>query len=147
MFGLSHDTAEGGLRTFFAELIVVFGVALFGLLGSVAGSAVAAAIQNPVAIKMQDAAPFYAPEKLTIKAGQTVEWENDGKTVHSVTTVPEDARNPSDVRLPKGVQGFDSGFIPPGGKFSYTFKVPGTYKYFCIPHENAGMTGYVIVRK
>lgn len=147
MFNHRYETAHGGLRTFFAELVVVLGIAALGLAGSLAGGAIAIAMQNSTVIKMQDAAPYYAPDKLTIKAGQTVEWENDGKTVHSVTAVPDDARNPMDVELPKGVQGFDSGFIPPGGKFSYTFKVPGTYKYFCVPHENAGMTGYVVVKK
>ncbi len=142
-----YEPAHGGLRTFFAELVVVLGIAALGLAGSIAGGAIAMATQGPTVIKMKDAAPFYAPDKLTIKAGQTVEWVNDGKTVHSVTTVPADARNPKDVELPKGAQGFDSGFIPPGGKFSYTFKVPGTYKYFCVPHEIAGMTGYVVVKK
>ncbi len=127
--------------------MVVLGIAALGLLGSIAGAAIAMATQGPNVVKMKDAAPFYAPEKLSIKTGQTVEWVNDGKTVHSVTAVPDDARNPKDVQLPKGAQGFDSGFIPPGGKFSYTFTVPGTYKYFCVPHENAGMTGSVVVTK
>jgi plastocyanin len=27
----------------------------------------------------------------------------------------------------------------------HTFDVPGTYQYFCIPHEMAGMTGTVVV--
>jgi plastocyanin len=142
-----YTSADGGLRTFLAELMVVLGIAVLGLVGSIAGAAIAMATQGPATIKMADKAPFYSPDKVTIKAGQTVEWVNDGKTVHSVTTVPADARNPKDVELPKGAQGFDSGFIPPGGKFSYTFKVPGTYKYFCVPHENAGMTGYVVVKK
>ena len=42
---------------------------------------------------------------------------------------------------------FDSGFIPPGGDYSYTFTVPGRYRYFCLPHEKAGMVGVIVVKK
>jgi len=49
--------------------------------------------------------------------------------------------------LPKGATAFDSGFIPPGGDYSYTFTVPGTYRYFCLPHEKAGMFGMIVVKK
>ena len=30
--------------------------------------------------------------------------------------------------------------------FSHTFKVPGTYRYYCTLHEGNGMVGEVIVR-
>jgi hypothetical protein len=32
-----------------------------------------------------------------------------------------------------------------GESFSYTFDEPGTYEYFCIPHEDLGMVGTVTV--
>ena len=32
-----------------------------------------------------------------------------------------------------------------GEKFSYTFTVPGTYKFHCHPHEALGMEGTLIV--
>ena len=32
-----------------------------------------------------------------------------------------------------------------GGTFSFTFDEPGTYDYFCIPHEDLGMVGSVTV--
>jgi plastocyanin len=100
-----------------------------------------------VTVKMGDKPPVYEPEKLTIKAGQTVEWINNGALVHSVTAVPDDATNPKDVSLPSGATTFDSGFMPPGGTFDYTFTVPGTYHYFCVPHEKAGMVGTIVVKK
>ena len=31
------------------------------------------------------------------------------------------------------------------GTFSFTFEEPGTYDYFCIPHEKMGMVGSVTV--
>jgi plastocyanin len=107
---------------------------------------VGAATQS-VLIKMGDTPAVYQPAKVTVKVGQPVEWINTGKNVHSVTLVPDDAQNPKDAAEPKGAASFDSGFMAPGSRFSYTFSVPGTYHYFCVPHEKAGMVGVVVVKK
>jgi plastocyanin len=107
----------------------------------------AKAASNPVVIKMADSQPFYTPEKVAIKVGETVQWVNNGQTVHSVSTSSANAQNPKDTSMPKGATAFDSGFIPPGGNYSYTFTVPGTYRYFCLPHEKAGMVGVIVVKK
>jgi plastocyanin len=40
---------------------------------------------------------------------------------------------------------FDSGFINPGAQFRQKLTVPGSYRYFCIPHEMMGMTGAIEV--
>jgi plastocyanin len=95
---------------------------------------------------MADNQPFYTPAKVAIKTGDTVRWVNAGETVHSVSTAAN-AQNPNDTSIPTGATAFDSGFIPPGGDFSYTFTVPGTYRYFCLPHEKAGMVGVIVVKK
>jgi len=105
------------------------------------------AASNPIVINMADKPPFYAPAKVAIKVGDTVRWVNGGETVHSVSTSAANAQNPKDTSMPKGATAFDSGFIPPGGDYSYTFKVPGTYRYFCLPHEKAGMVGMIVVKK
>ena len=34
-----------------------------------------------------------------------------------------------------------------GGTYEYTFDTEGTFDYFCIPHESAGMTGTVSVKQ
>ena len=47
--------------------------------------------------------------------------------------------------VPVGAEPFDSGNIDAGGSYSYTFNVPGTYQYVCLPHELAGMIGVVVV--
>ncbi len=107
----------------------------------------AKAATNPVVITMADSQPFYTPAKVAIKAGETVDWINRGQTVHSVSTSAANAQNPADTSMPKGALAFDSGFIPPGGEYRYTFTVPGTYKYFCLPHEKAGMVGVIVVKK
>jgi len=97
-----------------------------------------------VVIKMSDKPPQFMPEKVTVKAGQTVQWINNAKTLHSVDGDPSMALKPSDVSLPSGAKPFDSGFMKPDATWEYTFKVPGTYKYTCVPHEKDGMNGVVV---
>jgi plastocyanin len=100
-----------------------------------------------VVVKMTDKPPMYQPLKVTVKVGQSVEWINNAQTLHSVTTDPDSAQKPTDVSSPPGAKPFDSGFMKPGATFDYTFTVPGTYKYLCLPHEKDGMIGWVIVSK
>jgi plastocyanin len=100
-----------------------------------------------VTVTMTDKPPRYVPEKLTIPVGTTVEWVNNAKTLHDVTTDADSVQKPSDVKLPPGAHPFDSGFMQPGMTFDYTFTVPGNYKYTCIPHEKDGMVGEIDVTK
>ena len=132
-------------RTIIRIAIVVAALAAAAALALLPDPAKAAS--NPVVIKMADSQPFYTPEKVAIKVGETVQWVNSGQTVHSVSTSSANAQNPKDTSMPKGATAFDSGFIPPGGNYSYTFTVPGTYRYFCLPHEKAGMVGVIVVKK
>ena len=106
----------------------------------------ASAATPAVVIKMSDKPPKFLPDKVTIKSGQTVEWINNAKTLHSVDGDPAMALKPKDVSLPPGAKPFDSGFMKPDMSWQYTFKVPGTYKYTCVPHEKDGMNGEVIVK-
>lgn len=105
------------------------------------------ALAKTTVVKMTDKPPRFVPQKLTVKVGETVEWINTGKELHSATFNPKHAQTPSQVSLPKGAKPFDSGFMTPGAKYSHKFTVPGTYKYVCIPHEKDGMLGEVIVKK
>jgi plastocyanin len=68
-----------------------------------------------------------------------------GKVAHTVTADKSQAADPSNVGLPPGVDAFDSGLIAEGESFSRKFDKPGTYRYFCIPHEGAGMVGTAVV--
>ena len=110
--------------------------------------AASVALAAPAAtIKMTDTPPKFLPDKVSIKAGQTVEWINNAATLHSVDADPSMVANPKDVVLPPGAKPFDSGFMQPGGKFDYTFNTPGDYKYTCVPHEADGMKGEIDVEK
>src|SRR5512146_653518 len=109
-----------------------------------AGAVPSIAAAKTVEIKMTDTPPKFVPSTITIQKGDTVEWINNAQSLHSVTTNPEVAQDAKDVSLPKGAKPFDSGFMPPGAKWSYAFTVPGTYKYLCLPHEKDHMTGIVV---
>lgn len=89
----------------------------------------------------------FEPKTITIKSGETVIWKNVSGMVHSATDVPSMAAKSQNASLPRNAKEFNSGMISPGKDYSHTFTVPGTYKYFCIPHEELGMVGTVIVQK
>jgi plastocyanin len=112
----------------------------------VGGAVPSIAAAKTVEIKMTDTPPKFIPMTVTIQKGDTVEWINNAQSLHSVTTNPAVAQDPKDVSAPKGAKPFDSGFMPPGAKWSYTFTLPGTYKYLCLPHEKDKMTGIVEVK-
>lgn len=87
----------------------------------------------------------FEPASLTIEVGETVEWRNVSDLPHTVTADPDRAADPDHVELPEGAEVFNSGFLQPGDVYSRTFDVPGEYRYFCIPHEGAGMVAILTV--
>jgi plastocyanin len=110
-------------------------------------SKVAAATQADLVVKMVDMPPAFQPSLITIKVGQSVEWENVGNEVHHATSDPDLAINAKEVTNPPGAEPFDSGFLRPGETFSHTFTVPGEYRYTCVVHEAKGMIGKIVVVK
>lgn len=80
---------------------------------------------------------FFSPDKLTIQPGDAVTFENAQDEMHEVMF----------IEVPKGVNEMIMSPMQEkkGEKFSYTFTVPGTYKFHCHPHEALGMEGTLIV--
>lgn len=75
----------------------------------------------------------YEPVSIKIKTGTKVNWRNNDNAVHTVTSgTPEFQGND-----------FDSKLLKPASTFSYIFKSPGTFDYFCTLHT--WMVGRVIV--
>jgi plastocyanin len=96
----------------------------------------------------------FAPETITVRAGETVTWSNSTDEVHTVTAfddgVPEGAEYFASGGAPNEDAARDAlsaGLMESGDEFSHTFEQPGTYEYFCIPHEDDGMTGTVVVEE
>jgi plastocyanin len=76
----------------------------------------------------------FQPRQLTVKAGTTVTWKNDGGS-HTVT-----ADNGS----------FESPTLGAGATFNRKFTKPGTYRYYCAFHGGKGgegMTGTIVVTR
>jgi plastocyanin len=105
------------------------------------------AAKPAVVITMMDMPASFEPMRITIKAGDMVEWKNTGNQLHHVTTDPSAALKKRDVATPPGAKPFDSGFLKPGESFSQSFSVPGVYRYTCAVHEAKGMNGELVVQK
>jgi plastocyanin len=117
-----------------------------GILLSVDGHHTAAASAPAVVVKMLDTPPVFQPITVTIKAGESVEWQNVGNEIHHATSDPSAAISAKDISDPPGAKPFDSGFIRPGETFTYRFTTPGLYRYACAVHETKGMVGEVLVK-
>jgi plastocyanin len=96
--------------------------ASFGLVQGIS-SPKADAAAPPANVKVKDMPPGqsegYEPAEVNLKVGQVVKWKNEGREAHTVTA--ED-------------KSFDSGNMPPGAEYQFTFSKPGTYSYSCTPH-------------
>ena len=105
-------------------------MAALSLLMLVAFAPAAWAQGKEVTVKMED--NFFSPANITVEPGTTVTWVQEGNNPHTTTSYD-------------GL--WDSGLIEPGsgGSFSFTFDEPGTFDYYCIPHESMGMIGSVTV--
>ncbi|HLY76168.1 MAG TPA: plastocyanin/azurin family copper-binding protein [Planctomycetota bacterium] len=79
---------------------------------------------------------LYHPDHLAIKIGDTVIWKNFDAIPHTVTTEPGPTSKQEYGK-------FDSGEIPSGSEFRYTFLRTGTYRYYCRIHPD--IMGTVVV--
>jgi plastocyanin len=80
----------------------------------------------------------FVPNNLTILAGETVAFVNQGGS-HNV--------NGSQQSYPDNPESFSSGAVAPAPwTYTHTFNVPGVYQYHCDPHFSLGMTGTIIVQ-
>ena len=69
-----------------------------------------------------------------VAVGDTVHWKSKSKG-HNVEFILKNG-------VPDGVKKFKSRISKDA---KYTFKVPGIYAYWCTPHKNMGMIGFVVV--
>lgn len=83
-----------------------------------------------VTVSMED--NFFDQADITVEQGTTVTWVQNGENPHTTTSYD-------------GL--WDSGMMAggSGATSSFTFDEPGTYEYYCEPHEEIGMVGTVTV--
>jgi plastocyanin len=88
----------------------------------------AMSVSIPVGARTLGAGAF-VPNPVTVTVGSTVTWINNDTTTH-------------DSISDTGV--WNSGNIPAGGQFAFTFQSKGTFTYKCTIHP--GMVGTVTVQ-
>lgn len=96
----------------------------------------------------------FEPQRLTVTVGEEVTWTNESAESHTVTAYEDELPSGADYFASGGasseVQARDElgqGLLGEGETFEITFDRPGTYSYFCIPHEDVGMLGTIVVEE
>ena len=75
----------------------------------------------------------FSEDVVKIDAGDTIKWVASDKG-HNVEFIKGG--------VPEGVEKFKSKFNKDA---EYKFSIPGIYAYWCTPHKNMGMIGFVVV--
>lgn len=87
---------------------------------------------------------WFDPIKLMVQPGTTIGWMIM-QNVHSTAAYHPDNDHHS-LRIPERAKPWNSDFlVNPGDHFEVTLTEPGVYDYFCLPHEQAGMVGRIVV--
>lgn len=132
-----------------------------GCVGAVAGCTSVLGADAEYDVGMSASA--FVPAQLSVEAGTTVVWYNNSSRGHTVTAydagIPDDAAyfasggfpNETAAREafwdwqddPEGAE--EGGMLTSGESYRHTFEVVGEYKYVCLPHEQGGMVGTIVV--
>ena len=83
--------------------------------------------------KLEKDSMVYSKKIVRINVGDTVFWKATDKG-HNVEFIKGG--------IPEGVEKFKSKF---NKDTEYKFSVPGIYAYWCTPHKNMGMIGFIVV--
>jgi len=84
----------------------------------------------------------FEPSAVTIKAGDSVTFKNNAGFPHNIV-FDEDA-------VPEGVKAdaisHEDYLNAPGETYTVKLTTPGTYGFYCEPHQGAGMAGKITVQ-
>jgi amicyanin len=97
--------------------------------GGRVASAAPAAAPAPAAITIRNYS--FDPGMMKVAAGATVTWINTDGDVHTIKSAA-------------GPEAFQSPALDSGGRYSFTFRHPGTYEYICSVHPF--MHGVIVVQ-
>jgi plastocyanin len=110
------------VRWFRGVLLTTLGLTALLVGGGTAGAA------GEAGMRVSIVGRAYQPSQLTVGIGQTVTWQDESLSQHTVTSVD-------------GL--FDSGAMSVGSSFAMTFTKAGTFNYTCTIHPE--MKGSVLV--
>lgn len=110
-------------------------------------------------------ATAFRPDLLRVDVGTEVVWYNNSSRGHTVTAYDDGIPSEATYFASGGFADEDAareafwdweddpgstdrnGLMASEDFFRHTFEVPGEYRYFCLPHEQGGMIGTVIVEE
>lgn len=102
----------------------------------------------------------FIPETYETTVGEPIVWKNTSGSVHTITGYDGSFEGEADYFASGGFENETAareawnadggGAIGTGDTYEHAFDVPGTYGYFCIPHETDGngrarMVGTIVV--
>ncbi len=99
----------------------------------VSSNSIAAEVIVEMLNKQGKESMIYSKKIVKIEVGDSIIWKATTKG-HNVEFIKGG--------VPKGVEKFKSKF---NQDVKYNFTVPGIYAYWCTPHKNMGMIGFVVV--
>ena len=99
----------------------------------VSSNSIAAEVIVEMLNKQGKESMVYSKKIVKIEVGDSIIWKATTKG-HNVEFIKGG--------VPKGVEKFKSKF---NQDVKYNFTVPGIYAYWCTPHKNMGMIGFVVV--
>jgi plastocyanin len=85
----------------------------------------------------------FDPIGVMLHRGQTVRWRCQAN--YHTTTAYHPANERRSLRIPRRAVPWASDVLSPGETFEVTLDVEGVYDYCCVPHEEAGMVGRLVV--
>ncbi|WVZ91250.1 hypothetical protein U9M48_037446 [Paspalum notatum var. saurae] len=100
-----------------------------------------AAMAQEVLLGANGGVLVFEPSEFAVKSGETITFKNNAGFPHNV--VFDEDEVPSGVDAAKISQ--EEYLNAPGETYSVTLTVPGTYSFYCEPHQAAGMVGKVTV--
>jgi len=88
-------------------------------------------VRGPLTMDVGMSEYAFDPSGVSIYAGDTVRWTNNGEMPHNTTA--------------DGGAWSSATLMQPGESYSFTFRTPGTYDYQCSLHAAQGQVGVIIV--
>ena len=99
-------------------------------------------------------AKAFDPQEYEVTVGTSVTWENTSSKGHTVTAYDDGIPDAAEYFASGGYDSeseardgwrSNGGLLTSGDTYEHTFEVAGEYDYVCLPHENGGMVGTVVV--
>lgn len=88
---------------------------------------------------------WFDPASVRVEPGQTIRWINTDPGNAHTSTAYHPANGGHALCIPQGAEPWNSDYLLPDQSFELRLTVAGVYDYFCIPHEEAGMVGRIVV--